>query len=171
MALVVGIRSEVTQPGLFDFVGISMIGRMDEFPSGGGLTLGNVGTSRLVQTDQQVDFRFQWNVSGIFTHTINPAFLWQIEIFLEQYGPDEFSLGATGRKSLAFGTGTPALGNTISFPGVAGSTTISIPPNAIPEGVYDVVAVIRLTHPAPTFTPCFLAAFAEYGKIQFYQEH
>lgn len=166
--------SELTLPGFFDFVGGSQVGNMTEFNSPGGLTVGNLSQSRLIQTDQVIEFRFAWDVTGIFAHALNQNFLWEIELFLEQYGPGEFVFPPNvGKTTLAYGSGTPALGNVVSFPGTGAptSTTISIPAGTIPAGVYDVVAVIRLTHPAPASTPCFLAAFAEYGKIQFYQEH
>jgi len=175
MLTATSFNSELTLPGIFDIDGTSIVGNMFEFPSGGGLTVGNTASSRMIQTDQPVLFQFSWNVSGIMTHTFNPAFLWEIELLLEQYGPGEFNLGPVGKKTLTFGSGAftplPAGSGTTSFPGVAGSTDINIPAGTIPAGIYEAVAVIRLTHPAPTFTPCFLAAFVEYGKIQFYQEH
>ena len=172
MSLTVGFKSELTlPPGVFDFVGTSMVGNLNELP-GAPLTPGNnaVG-SRLVQTDQPVQFSFRWNVNGIMTHAFNPAVLWQVEILFERYGPGEFNIGPVGSIVLPFGSGTLS-GTTTTFPGILapGSTTINIPPSTVPAGVYDIVAVIRLVHPG-TLLPCFLAAFAEFGKIQFYREH
>lgn len=167
----VNLTSEITLPGLFDFVGGAQVGTLAEAPSFGGLTGGNVGQSQLIQTDQTINFKFDWKVSGIFTHAFNPAFLWEIEILMERLGPGEFSLGPVGRKTLTFGTGS-TVGTVTTFPGTSapGSTTVIIPGNTIPAGVYDVVAIVRLAHPG-TLQPCFLAAFAEFGKIQFYREH
>ena len=161
--------SELTLPGLFDFTGTAQVGNLREFASPGGFTAGNLIENKLIQTDQQVNFKFEWTVKGIFAHAINPAFRWQIELFFERYGPQEFNLPG-GVQTLNYGSGNFTPPDEVSYPGTA-STTVTIPGGTIPEGVYDVVAVLRLLHEAPDNTPCFLAAFAEFGKINFYQEH
>lgn len=165
--------SELTLPGLFDFRGSGQVGNMSENLSPGPFTTGNIVENRLIQTDQQIDFKFEWFVKGIFAHAFNPAFRWRIEIFMERYGPNEFDLGALGVKTLTYGSGDLVLPDEVQFPGAGApnSTTISIPGGTIPDGVYDVVAVLSLLHAAPDDTPCFLAAFAEFGKMRFYQEH
>jgi hypothetical protein len=165
--------SELTLDGIFDLKGVGKAGNLIEFGSGGGFTLGNVLEKRLIQTDQRVDFVFEWTVKGMFAHAFNPNFRWRIEVFMERYGPLDFDLGANGIATLNYGSGDLVAPDEVSYPGAGAptSTTVSIPPNTIPEGVYDVVAVLRLLHPAGDDTPCFLAAFAEFGKINFYQEH
>ena len=161
-------NSELTLPGIFDFVGSSLVGNAFEFPSGGS-TSGNLAVTRLIQVDQQIDFQFSWQVAGIFANIINPNSVWEIELFFEQYGPNEIASNPAFRKTLRHGSGTPGF-NLMSFPGTpANSTTISLASNTLPVCVCDVVAVVRLLQ-SNGVTPCFLAAFAEYGKIQFYQE-
>lgn len=175
MALQVNLINEQTLAGFFDFRGVGQVGNLDELASLGGFTAGsNVIGSRLIQTDQQVDFRFQFSVEGMFAHAFNPNFRWRIELYLERYGPLEYNFPAgLGFVELTYGSGDYVGANEVHFPGAGApnSTTISIPGGNIPEGVYDVVAVIRLLHEAGNNTPCFLAAFAEFNKINFYQEH
>ncbi len=166
------IISEATLAGFFDFSGIANAGNLVEFPDPNA-PLGDLVNSRLIKCDQAVNIRFDWTVSGMFAHTMNPNSLWKIQLFLEQYGPGEFSFTpGAGEKTLTYGSGVVSGGGinaAMTYPGVAGSTTVSIPANTIPEGIYDVVAAIRYLH--PDGTPCFLAAFVEFGKIDFYQEH
>lgn len=127
----------------------------------------------MIQTDQTIEFRFEWTIKGMFAHAFESKSRWKIEIFMERYGPLDFDLGATGVKILDYGTGDLLLPDEVHFPGAGAptSTTVTIPGGTIPEGVYDVVALISLLHKAPNDTPCFLAAFAEFGKISFYREH
>lgn len=159
-------------PGYFDIVGNGQIATLTESPGWGGLTppVGNLTNNNLIQTNQQIQFKFEWGVYGIFAHMVNPLFEWRIEVFLEKYGPGEFSLGPVGRLSLPWSAGIVTTPTQVNFPGNIGSTTITIPPYSIPEGLYDVVAVIRL-HDMPSGLPCFSAAFAEFGKIHVYREH
>lgn len=168
----VPLISELTLPGAFDFSGIAQIGRMTEQPSP-QVPIGNLIENRLVQTDQQVDFYFEWRVKGIFAHIMDPNSKWKLELFFEKYGPGEFAFGpGVGEKTLLYSSGITAgagLNAEMQYPGLAGSTTITIPGGTIPEGVYDVVAVLRYLE--SNNSPCFLAAFAEFGKINFYQEH
>jgi len=166
MLAATSFNSELTLPGIFDFTAGSLVGNVVEF-AGGGPTPGNLAQTRLIQVDQPIEFRFKWQVSGIFATLLNTNSIWEIELFFEQYGPGEISLGTTGKTQVIHGTGTSGA-NTMSFPGSA-STTISIPAGTLPVCVCDVVAVIRLLQPNG-ITPCFLAAFAEYGKIQFYKD-
>ena len=179
--MAVPINSEPTLAPYFDINGNANIGNLKqgtltESLGAGGFSPpdGNTLVNNLIMTDQPIQFKFEWGVGGIFAHMVNPAFEWKIEVFLEQYGPGEFTLGPTGRLTVPWSTGTFSSTTQVNFPGTGSpnSTTIYVPANSIPEGLYDVVAVIRL-HDAPGMggLPCFVAAFAEFGKIHFYQEH
>ncbi|MBC7777139.1 MAG: hypothetical protein H7246_17030 [Phycisphaerae bacterium] len=165
----VPIKSESVFPaGIYDISGNGQISTITEAPGLGGhpVPSGNLTVNNLVMTDQPIQFKFEWGVFGAFAHAINPAFEWRIQIYLEQYGIGEFSLGAAGFKAVSNGSGTVGapLGQ-VDF-----STTIYIPGNTVPPGLYDVVAVIQL-YDMPSGLPCFAAAFAEFNKINFYQEH
>jgi len=137
----------------------------------GGLTppTGDLAVNNLIMTDQDIKFKFEWGVYGSFAHAINPAFEWRIQLYFEQYGIGEFNIGPIGSKVVSYGSGIPVGLSKVDFPGTA-STTISIPGGTIPAGLYDVVAIIQL-YDMPSGLPCFTAAFAEFNKINFYQEH
>lgn len=156
-------------PGLFDFTGVGQIANETELPSPGGATPGNVVNKRLIQTDQAIRFDFQWTVAGIFAHVINPALKWKIEIFFEQYGGGEFNHPSAVRY-VPYSAGVHIGPNQVQF-GVANPLTTRVPigGSTVPEGIYDIVALITLVH--PDNSPCFLAAFAEFNKVAFYREH
>ena len=163
----------VFPPGFFEFNAAGFVGNMSEFASvpNPGLTPGELSVSRLIQTDQPVQFLFNWEVAGVFGHAFNPAFIWEVEVILEKYGPTEFDLVLAGVSptQVTFGSG---IFSPIPFPGTTtyAGVSVNIPANTITAGVYEAVAVIRLLHPDGV-TPCFLAAFGEFGKIQFYGDH
>ncbi|MFN0175768.1 MAG: hypothetical protein ACKVU0_14040 [Saprospiraceae bacterium] len=168
------LNSEAIAPGYFDISGGAQIASLNEIPGGGGLTPGtNAFNSNLIQTDQPFQIRLDWSVSGIFAHVVDPSFQWRIEVFLERYGPAEFGFApGVGRIALNWGTGILSPITQMSWPGVPGSTTVTIPAFTVPEGLYDAVVVLRLhDSPAAGGLPCFAAAFAEFGKIEFYREH
>ena len=96
-------------------------------------------------------------------------------MLLEKRGPGEFDLGPIGVTTLNYGTGDYAgagAASTVSYPGAGApnSTTITIPGGTIPDGIYDIVVVLRMLH-EDGVTPCFLAAFADFGLVDFYREH
>lgn len=174
---VVPIKSEnVFAPGIFDIVGNSSIGylqqgSMTESPALGGTNppTGNLAVNNLVMIDQTIQFKFEWGVFGTFAHALNPAFEWRIQLYFEQYGVGEYNIGPIGSKVVPMGSGNAVGLLQVDFPGTA-STTITIPGGTVPPGLYDVVAVIQL-YDMPSGLPCFAAAFAEFNKINFYQEH
>jgi hypothetical protein len=134
---------------------------------------GNLIQNRLIHTDQPWEVKLSWTVGGIMAHVVDPRFVWEIEVLLEQWGYNEYQFPPrSGKTSVTYGSGNVAgsgPGQTISYPG-SNATTVSIPGGTIPAGVYSVVAVLRLLE-ADGKTPCFLAAFAEFGKIDFYEGH
>ncbi len=80
-----------------------------------------------------------------------------MQLFFEKWGQSEFNLGASGTATVNF---VPTSGHTYNV-------VINLPANSIPEGVYDVVAILRLydgrNQPIP------VAGFAEMGKLEFYE--
>ncbi len=169
--MTVNLQSEVTLAPYFDFYGTGHV-VSSESPSP-NFTPGNLGNNRLIQADQDVSFKFDWSVRGYFAHIIDPNSKWRLELLLERMGPAEFAIPAgLGVKTLTYGSGVhvgSGVNQQINYPGVSGSTTITIPGGTIPEGIYEVVAVLRLQEPSGA--PCFLAAFAEFGKMDVYKEH
>jgi hypothetical protein len=177
------LQSEVILAGTFQIQGTCDIGTLTEFlappfPVAPGFPPspfphGNVATSRLIHTDQPWEVRLNWKVGGILAHAIDPNFKWQIEVYLEQMGGREFSFPVgVGTTNLTYGSGTPvgaATALAIVYPGTE-STTVSIPAGIVPSSIYEVVVALRLLE-ADGRTPCFLAAFAEFGKVDFYDGH
>ena len=181
--ITVPLNSEVILTGTFQLQGTGALGNLSEFlappfPTGGTIPAspfphGNTLVNKLIHTDQPWEVKLNWVVGGILAHAIDPMFKWQIEILLEKWGSTEDATPAANRiTSLYYGSGIssgsgPAQIKT--YPGTS-STTVTVPGGIIPAGVYDVVAVLRLLE-ADGVTPCFLAAFAEFGKIDFYDGH
>jgi hypothetical protein len=178
--ITVPLASEVILTGTFQIKGKGDVGNLDEFvappfPVGPGFPPapfphGNVLVNRLIHVDQDWSVKLNWTVGGIMAHAVNPKFKWEVEVLLEQWGKTEFELPeATRKTTVDYGTGTPAGSGTaltLTYTGVG----VRIPAKAIGPGVYDVVAVLRLLE-ADGKTPCFLAAFAEFGKVDFYEGH
>jgi hypothetical protein len=110
----------------------------------------------LIQVEQGVNFGFQWSVSGCLVPLLKCSH-WKVQLHFEKWGEPEFDLGALGITQVKY---VPESGYTYN-------TVISLRPNTVPEGVYDIVAVIRMydykNNPVP------VAGFAELGKIQFYE--
>lgn len=181
----VKLQSEIILPGTFQLQGCGDLGNLSEFvgspdplaPAAGfpasPFQHGNLIQNRLIHTDQPWEVKLSWTVGGIMAHCVDPRFVWEIEVLLEQWGFNEFAFPPrSGKTTVNYGSGTVAGSGptqTISYPG-SNATTVSIPAGTIPAGVYSVVAVLRLLE-ADGQTPCFLAAFAEFGKIDFYDGH
>lgn len=160
MALVPFLAEQVISrdPAIFSFNGGATLTRTELGSTSGWPA--DLSVERIVQTDQAVNFGFKWSVSGILLPFINPSSKWHIQIYFEQLGGGEISLGSYSVRDVAFG---PHTHGTRTY-----SEVLTFPPGVIPEGLYEVVAVIRLMdtahHPGP------VAAFAEMGKVQFYND-
>lgn len=167
--LVVPLTNDAGVPGIYEFNGSGLVGTLNEvFPSGPSIPTSNAPGSRTVQVDQQIRFTFEWSIVGTFANMLNPAFNFQAELFFERYGPGEINLTSSGifPVNVQNAAGTPNGPFQRDFRVANGNAaTINVPANAIPPGVYDVVAVIRMLN--TTGTPILLAAFAEFGKINF----
>ena len=83
---------------------------------------------------------------------------WTCRLYLEKMGGSEFSLPI----SHAIG-----VEDFVAKPNYY-SCAINVPPNVVPAGVYRVVATLTLK--GETGVPAPLAAFADLGMVQFYDE-
>jgi hypothetical protein len=174
------LQSEVILAGVFQLEGKCDMGNLDEFfappfPVGPNIDPspfphGNVLVNRLIHVDQDWEVKLKFTVGGIMAHAVNPAFKWELEILLEQWGISEYDLPSTANKAtVLYGSGTPS-GSATALTLTYNNLSVRIPGGTLGPGVYDVVAVLRLLE-ADGKTPCFLAAFAEFGKIDFYEGH
>ncbi|MBV6438525.1 MAG: hypothetical protein EPGJADBJ_00149 [Saprospiraceae bacterium] len=124
---------------------------------GGGLS-GAVGSPRLVQCEQTYHVHFNWTVSGALVPLMRPDLRWKVEVYFERWGASEYGLpAAINPQTVGF---VPVSGHTYS-------AIITIPGNTIPEGVYDMVAILRMYDAAGNPLP--VAGFEEMNKVQFYE--
>lgn len=110
----------------------------------------------LIQVEQGVNFYFKWCVDGCLVPLLKCTH-WVIQVYFERWGDREFNIGTAGIKKVKF---KPEEGYVYD-------EVISLGPDTIPEGVYDIVAVLRLYDYRDNPVP--VAGFAELGKIQFYE--
>ena len=118
----------------------------------------NLAIERLIQRDQPMRLGFRWSVSGLLTRFLNPNNKWHLQVFYEQMGGGEITLGGFSQADVNF---VPVSGHQYAH-------ILTFPPNSVPEGVYDVVAVIRFQDPQGRPGP--IAAFAELGKVTVYED-
>ena len=139
----------------FKFKGTSIV-TMKELPSSDECWPDTVQNNQLIQCEQGATIGFQWSVSGCLVPLLKCS-KWKIQLFMEKWGETEFDLGSAGIVNVPF----------VGTSGHLYTQAITLRPNTIPEGVYDVVAVLRLydtnNNPVP------VAGFAELGKVEFYQ--
>lgn len=110
----------------------------------------------IIQCEQDSHVHVYWEQSGELTSYLC-GLEWRIEVLFEKWGSTEWS------------PSTPFSPRTVRF--VQGpnnySETITIPANTIPEGVYDIVVVLRLQ--STSKKPLPLAGFVELNKVQVYE--
>lgn len=149
------MEETLATPASFRFTGSSVV-TLQELPSGGAwpdITTDN----KLIQTDQPVNFGFKWTVSGALVSLLSNQNKWKVQLHFEKWGPMEFDANPAGTRLVSF---VPVSGHEYNV-------VISIPGNTIPEGVYDVVAILRLYD--PNGRPLPVAGIAELGKIEYYE--
>lgn len=110
----------------------------------------------IIQCEQESHIHINWTQSGELSSYLC-GLEWRIEVLFEKWGSTEWSPGA------------PINPRTVRF--VQGNynynEVITIPANTVPEGVYDIVVVLRLQ--STTKKPLPLAGFVELDKVQVYE--
>jgi hypothetical protein len=149
------VEETLATPGSFRFKGQTIV-TVQELPTTGPWPA-NLTDNKLIQCEQATRFGFQWSVEGVLVPLLSNANKWKVQLFFEKWGEKEFNLGANGTASVNF---VPVSGNVYNV-------VITLPANSIPEGVYDVVAILRLYDQRNQPIP--VAGFAELGKIEYYE--
>ena len=125
---------------------------MTEGPSTGNFpTPPPINPSIAIQTDQSTVFTFNWSISGMLVGWLNGH--WKFDVFYELMGPSEasFPVPSTIVNNIASGT-----------------TTITVAPNTVAEGVYRIVVRMMLlktnnTNPSP------ICGFVDLGLREYYK--
>ena len=111
---------------------------------------------QIIQLDQNWFWAVHFKQTGPLTYLMGGT--WRAELFLEQMGGGEFSMPISERR--------------IEFPFKAEEgwnyKTKQIGPRIVPAGVYR--AVVSLTFRGLTGRPGPIAAFADMGMLQFYED-
>ncbi|MCW5922495.1 MAG: hypothetical protein KIS77_09130 [Saprospiraceae bacterium] len=149
------VEETLATPQSFRFTGQSVV-TIQELPTTGPWPA-NLIDNKLIQCEQPVRFGFQWTVSGVLVPLLSNSNRWKVQLHFEKWGPLEFDLGANGTTYVNF---VPVSGHTYNV-------VITLPANSIPEGVFEVVAILRLYDQRNQPIP--VAGFAELGKIEFYE--
>jgi len=110
----------------------------------------------LIQVEQPVTFGFYWTVKGCLVPLLKCT-KWKIEVHLERWGGKEIDLGPIGVSYVKY---VPTEGHTYY-------STIKVPGNTIPDGVYEIVGLLSLYDHNGNPVPA--AGFAELGKVRFYE--
>lgn len=152
----------------FNFSGAAGLTQIEGPSTSGPPSVANLDVQRILQTDQYCFFQFQWSISGLILPSLNPNNQWDIQIYFEQLGGGEINLGPYSHLDKDM-----SIVNNSAIPLTTAGTTytqyLMFPPGVIPEGIYDVVGVIRMV--TPSHQPLWVAAFAELGKVQFYKDN
>lgn len=139
---------------------VTAVARYSEGPST-NLWPGVNPPERIIQRDQTIDFSVSFDVSGLM-QSLLAGCKWRVNLYLERYGVQEFALPAAVSQSIRVitpGEATPAAATyNVVFP--------TIPANTIPEGVYDVVCMVRLLNPGNLPLP--VAMFGDFATIEVY---
>jgi hypothetical protein len=149
------VEETLATPTSFRFNGSSVV-TFDELPTSGPWPA-NLIDEKLIQCEQAVRFGFQWSVSGVLVPLLSNANKWKVQLHFEKWGETEFNIGTNGTATVNF---VPVSGHTYNV-------VITLPANSIPEGVYEIVAILRLYDQRNMPIP--VAGFAELGKVEFYE--
>jgi hypothetical protein len=150
------VEETLATPSSFVFNGQAAVTAHENALPAGNPWPADFTNDRLIQVEQGLHFHFKWSVSGPLVPILRNDLKWKVQVFLEKWGESETPV-------------SPAA--TVNFNSAAGfqyNTLVNIPANTLNEGVYDVVAVIRLYTAAGNPLP--VAGFVEMGKIQMYEQ-
>lgn len=147
------VEETLATPASFQFTGTALV------TSNEGATTGpwpaDLTNQRLIQAEQSVYFLFKWTVSGVLVPLLAPGMKWKIQVFFEKWGQSESPVNPSTIVPYV-----PTSGHTYN-------AMISIPPNTLNEGVYDVIAVLRLYDSSNNPLP--VAGYEEMGKYQIFE--
>ena len=112
-------------------------------------------SSSVIRTDQPWRVDFDWTTSGPLNYIMHGT--WELSIYLELMGGKEFDFDpGKGKSSVSF----------VAKPNNYKSS-ILVPPNEVPAGIYRVVASVTMKGIGGVPGP--IAGFAEAGLVQFYE--
>ena len=140
-------------PGIFEFQGAIAPIQTVETPSA-NLT----DASNIIRTDLPFDINFDWTQEGALV-AWGPG-RWRGDAFLEEMGQGEY-LGPPLNFNIPH-----VLANPHNY-----VQTINVPANTVQPGIYRLVVrlAFEFEFPAGVFHPGPVAAFAEFGLVQFYE--
>ncbi|MCA0235493.1 MAG: hypothetical protein LCH81_03845 [Bacteroidetes bacterium] len=148
------VEETLATPSSFRFTGRALAS-IEELPASGPWP-SDLSQTRLIQVEQPINFNFEWQVSGPLVPLLDRNFRWKIQVYFEKWGASETAVA-------------PSI--TVPYQAVSGFTyrsTINLPANTLREGVYDVVAVLRLYDGSGRPLP--VAGFEEMGKFEVYEQ-
>ena len=118
-------------------------------PAGGVV----VDNPQVLRVDQATDLTFDWTPSGLLWFQFSDV---KFDAFYELMGPGEAVIGAPTSITVPIG----------AF-GVPQTTTLTIPGNNVPAGVYRIVLRMGVT-PTGFPQPTAICGFEELGLIEYY---
>ncbi len=148
------VEETLATPSSFQFTGRALA-TMHELPTTGPWPA-DLAQTRLIQVEQGIHFHFEWQVSGPLVPLLDRGFKWRIQVYFEKWGVSESAVAPT--VSIPY---IPVSGHTYR-------ALINLPANTLSEGVYDVVAVLRLYDGSGKPLP--VAGFEEMGKFEVYEQ-
>ncbi|RMF56379.1 MAG: hypothetical protein D6748_13675 [Calditrichaeota bacterium] len=111
-----------------------------------------VHPTTIIRTDQEWYIKFRWNTLGPLNCLMCGN--WEVQVYLEQMGKGEFALPNSVMTE-------PFVSKPFNY-----DCEIRFQPGKVPEGVYRIVATIKLL--GPTGIPGPVVGFAEGPLVQFY---
>lgn len=149
------VEENLATPQSFNFYGVSCV-TTEELPSTDCCWPDTIPSNHLIQVEQGMKFGIQWTASGCLVPLLKCS-KWKIQLLIEKWGQEEFLDRGQNVINVPY---VPVSGHVYT-------SSIEIPAGTMQEGVYDIVAVIRLLDNAGKPLP--VAGFAELGKFEFYQ--
>jgi hypothetical protein len=146
------VEETLATPQSFRFKGQALV-TQHEMPTTGPWPA-DLNNKRLIQVEQGIHFHFRWSVEGVLVPLLSRNLNWKIQLFFEKWGQSESPVNPV---------------TSVPFQAIDGfeyNALINIPANTLSEGVYDVVAVLRLYNGN---APLPVAGYEEMGKFQMFE--
>ncbi len=112
---------------------------------------GGVDSAQVIRVDETTTFTFTWTTSGALLPWFNASQV-KFDVFYELMGPGEAVIAVPTTTATTLGALT---------------TTLTIAPNQIQEGVYRIVARMMMLPPVGT-TPTKLCGFVDLDIVEYY---